>query len=98
MYLYLRPGIYDFLDTLYEKFELILFNNASKNFTEPIVKEIIEGAPFGSKNYFSHVLSKEHLTVNDDKHEVKNLDLFCNFDSNRDLESCLIIDNSIYSF
>lgn len=47
MYLYLRPGLYDFLDVLYEKFELILFNNSSKNFTDPIVKEIIEGAPFG---------------------------------------------------
>ncbi len=45
MYLYKRPGLYDFLDKLSEKFELILFNNTSKAFTDPIVTEIFAESP-----------------------------------------------------
>jgi len=40
MYLYLRPGLFEFLDKLKDKFELVLFNNASKNFTESVLSEM----------------------------------------------------------
>lgn len=36
--------------------------------------------------------------MNDSGHEIKNLEHFCNFDSNREINDCLIIDNNIYSF
>ena len=98
MYLYLRPGLYDFLDALYEKFELVLFNNGSMNFTGPIVNQLLDNAPSVKKDYFSYILNKEHCSVNDNGNEIKNIDLFCNFDSNRDIEQCLIIDNNIYCF
>lgn len=65
MYVYLRPGLYDFLDALSENFELVLFNNSSKAFTDAVVRVILENSPHDRKNYFSHVLSKEHCSVND---------------------------------
>ena len=37
-------------------------------------------------------------SINDSGHEIKNIDHFCNFDSNREKSDCLIIDNNIYSF
>ncbi len=36
--------------------------------------------------------------MNDSNQEIKNLDFFCNFDSNRELNDTLIVDNNIYCF
>lgn len=98
MFVYLRPGLYNFLEALSENFELVLFNNSSKEFTDAIVRVILENSPSGRKDYFSHVLSKEHCSVNDSGQEIKNLDHFCTFDSNREINDCLIVDNSVYCF
>jgi hypothetical protein len=48
-----------FLQKISEKFEIVLFNNASKAFTESIVQQIMKDAPEGHKPYFSYVLSKD---------------------------------------
>jgi TFIIF-interacting CTD phosphatase-like protein len=42
MFLFLRPGLFDFLDTLYKHFELVLFNNDKKEYTEQIVKAMMQ--------------------------------------------------------
>ncbi len=42
MYLYLRPGLYDFLDEMSKHFEIVLFNDGSKVYTDEIVKQILE--------------------------------------------------------
>lgn len=98
MFVYLRPGIYQFLDALSEHFEIVLFNNGSLEYTENIVKIILDYSPSGKRDYFSYVLSKNMCSVNDSGHEIKNIDHFCNFDSNRETSDCLIVDNNIYSF
>ena len=98
MYIYLRPDLYAFLDTLFENFEIVLFNNSSQAYTNNIVNIILENSPSGKRDYFSHVLSKEQCSMNDSGHEIKNLDHFCNFDSNREINDCFIVDNNIYSF
>ena len=98
MFVYLRPSLYPFLEALSEHFELVLFNTGSKSYTDSIVKLIVENFPNGRREYFSYVLSKEHCSVNDSGHEIKNIDHFCNFDSNREISDSLIIDNNIYSF
>lgn len=53
MFLYLRPGLYDFLDSLSDHFELVLFNNGPKEFTDEIVTEILNNSPSNRKDYFS---------------------------------------------
>jgi len=98
MWVYFRPGLYEFLDSIYENFEIVLFNNGSKAYTDSIVKMILENSPSVKKDYFSHVLSKDQCSVNDSGNEIKNLEHFCNFDSNREINDCLIVDNNIYSF
>jgi TFIIF-interacting CTD phosphatase-like protein len=98
MYLYLRPGLFDFLDALHDHFELVLFNTESHDYTLPLVEVIIKNQPNNSKKYFSYILCKEQCSVNDDNNVIKNIDLWCNFDSNREIEDALIIDNSIYCF
>lgn len=47
---------------------------------------------------FSYILCKDHCSINESHHEIKSLDLFVGEDSNRTLESCIILDNSIFSF
>lgn len=37
-------------------------------------------------------------SINDSGHEIKNIEHFCTFDSNREICDTLIIDNNIYSF
>ena len=40
MYLYARPGLFEFLSKMKEHFELVLFNNASASFTHALLEEI----------------------------------------------------------
>ena len=98
MFAYLRPGIYTFLDTLSEHFEIVLFNNGNQEYTENLVKLILDNSPSGRRDYFSYVISKDKCSINDSGHEIKNIEHFCNFDSNREISDCLIVDNNIYSF
>ena len=77
MYLQYRPGMYQFLEKLADKFELVLFNTASLAFTEAIVAQIKEDAP-NNRNYFSYVLGKEHCSVDENNQEIKNLAFFTN--------------------
>jgi TFIIF-interacting CTD phosphatase-like protein len=38
MYLYVRPGLLDFLEEVSQHFELILFNNGSRAYTDAVLK------------------------------------------------------------
>lgn len=78
-----------------QHFEIILFNNDSRVFTDGLVNTIFTNSPH---DYFSYVLCKEHCTINESGHEIKNLDLFTGLGSNRNIKDCIIIDNSIYCF
>lgn len=40
MYLYLRPGLFEFLEKVGAHFEIVLFNNGSRAFTEAVVDQI----------------------------------------------------------
>ena len=98
MYLYLRPGLFTFLDQISRHFEIILFNNGSKPYTDEIVKQIRAMQPDQDMNYFTHQLSKEDCSINENGHEIKNLDFFVGQGSNREIKNCIIIDNSLYCF
>ena len=68
MFLFLRPGLFDFLDTLYKRFELVLFNNDKKEYTEKIVETMMQQSKSEVKNYFSFILSNEHCSLDDSGH------------------------------
>jgi len=50
------------------------------------------------ESYFSYALSKEHCQLSECGQEIKNLSFFCEGKSNRELESCILIDNNIQCF
>ena len=98
MFLFIRPGLFEFLESLSVDFELVLFNNNTRSYTEKLVSTLLSQSVYSDRKFFSYILSKEQCSIDDSGHEIKNLDLFCNFDSNRELEDSLIVDYSIQSF
>lgn len=98
MFLTVRTGAFEFLDKLSEIFELILFNNSSKAYTDSVYKVFKSLQPNQEKDYFSYVLNREECTINDPGHEIKNLNLFTGEGFNRDIKDCIIVDNNIYCF
>lgn len=42
MYMYLRPGLLDFLEAVSEKFELILCNTGSLHYTEAVLARLLD--------------------------------------------------------
>lgn len=102
MYLYLRPGLFEFLEKVSAHFEIVLFNNGSRTFTDAVVDQIRKLNPQmtdeTSQDLFSYVLCKDHCSINDNGQEIKNLEHFCGSEARRDIKNCLIVDNNIYSF
>ena len=79
----LRPCLSEFLHEMKPLFELILFSSGTPDYVDPIIK-IIEK----NEKYFEHILYRHHITLDDDGHNVKNLDLI-----GRDLKNIIIIDD-----
>jgi TFIIF-interacting CTD phosphatase-like protein len=98
MYLYLRPGLLTFLERLSGHFELVLFNNGSRAFTDAVIQELQMLSGNEDFNYFSYVLCKDHCSTSDGGQEIKCLDLFCGEGSGRDIKTSLIVDNNLYCF
>jgi len=80
-----RPGLQEFLSLMALNFEVIVFNNANKEYTQALANAIE-----GDNDYFSHVLSQEDLTINSLKQEIKNLEIFT---KHRSLASIVLVDN-----
>ncbi|TNV81530.1 hypothetical protein FGO68_gene7645 [Halteria grandinella] len=46
MYLYVRPGLLEFLEEISQHFELILYNNGSQPYTEAVLRKLLETLNF----------------------------------------------------
>ncbi len=98
--MYLREGLKEFLEETSKKFELVLFNSSSKLFTDEIALKMIGLLFDGDRDisqFFTYILCSDHISLNESKHEVKNLHLFCNPQSGRNIKDCIIIDNNIFA-
>ena len=54
----LRPGLHDFLDALYEMYDLVIFTAATQDYADPIL-DVIEGG----KPYFKSRLYRQHAII-----------------------------------
>ena len=79
----LRPGLHEFLHDMKSLFELIIFSSGAKDYVDPIVKMIEK-----NEKYFDHILYRQHITVDENGDNVKNLELI-----GRDLKNVIIIDD-----
>ena len=79
----LRPSLQEFLHDMKPLFELIIFSSATQDYVDPIIK-IIEK----KEKFFDHILYREHITLDEDGNNVKDLDLI-----GRDLKNVIIIDD-----
>ena len=79
----LRPYLYQFLNTVKNYFELIIFTTSTKNYADPIldVIEVTKG------KYFSYRLYRESCTIVNN-YIIKDIEKF-----GRDLNKCIIVDN-----
>ena len=85
--LHLRPGIFSFLNDIKPYYELITFTCASKQYAEPIVKEIEK-----KNKYFDYNFYREH-SVRFDNGFVKDISRI-----GRDINTIIIVDNSENNF
>lgn len=99
MYMYVRPGLRQFLIDTCKHFEIILFSNGSQLYTDAVVAKLLEklGQPDDQK-YFDLILSREQCSTNEKGHEIKDLDFFTSHGSNRVIKDCVIVDNSVLCF
>jgi Dullard-like phosphatase family protein len=79
----LRPGLREFLKEMKKIFELIVFSSGTVDYVNPIV-EIIEN----DEKFFDFVLYRNHITLDEDGNNVKNLDLI-----GRNIKKIIIIDD-----
>jgi len=78
-----RPGLREFLKEMKKIFELIIFSSGTVDYVNPIV-EIIES----DEKFFDFVLYRNHITLDEDGNNVKNLDLI-----GRNIKKIIIIDD-----
>ena len=85
--LHFRPGLFQFLSDIQPYYELITFTSASKEYAQPIIKEI------ESKNkYFDYNFFREHSIIfgNDFVKDISRI--------GRDMKKIIIIDNMEENF
>ncbi len=87
--LILRPNLFEFLNYVYDKFELIIFTASHKNYADKIIDYIEK-----DKKYFSLRLYRQHCIFIKPGIYIKDLRIF----NNRNLKNVILIDNSIFSF
>ena len=86
--LILRPNLLQFLHNMKKNYELILFSEKDKNYIDPIIKKIEE-----FEKYFEHILTKEHLNMDESGNLCKDLNLL-----NRNEKNIIIIDDCFKNF
>ena len=83
----MRPGLLEFLHTMKEIYELVLFSLGTSDYVNSIVK-IIEK----KEQFFDYILYRHHATYNDNYY-IKDLSLL-----GRDLKKIIIVDDLPKSF
>lgn len=88
MGVYIRPGVYDFLDWVKNYFKLVIFTAAQKSYAEKVL-EVTE-----LSKYFEFVYAREY-SISVKGFAVKDLSIF---NSKYEKLNSLIVDNNIFSF
>ena len=85
--LHLRPGLFSFLSAIKPYYELGTFTSASKQYAEPIIKEIEK-----RNKYFDFNFYREHSVIcgNDFVKDISRI--------GRDIRTIIIVDNSENNF
>ena len=77
MYMYVRPGLRQFLLDISTYFEIVLFSNGSQLYTKAVIDKLLEKINATDEfKVFDHILSREQCSTNDKGHEIKDLDFF----------------------
>lgn len=77
MYMYVRPGLRQFLLDISKYFEIVLFSNGSQLYTNAVVEKLLEKINAKDEfTVFDHILCREQCSTNEKGHEIKDLDFF----------------------
>ena len=88
--IFLRPGLFEFLDYVSENFELILFTSSEQLYADTIINFIEK-----NKKYFSIKLYRDSCIFIEPGLNIKDLRIFLPY---RKMEDIIMIDNSLFSF
>lgn len=87
--IFIRPGLFEFLHNISQIFEIIVFTASIKEYADAILNFLDP-----ENKYFKLRFYRHHCLIVKDKLFIKDLRIF----QNRNQESIIIVDNSIYSF
>ena len=87
--LHLRPGLFEFLSFIKEKFEIVIFTASRKEYADCILNYLDP-----EHNIFDCRLYRDDCIPIKNKVFIKDLRIF----KNRSLRNLIIVDNSYYSF
>ena len=86
----LRPGVFEFLDYASKNFDLIVFTASDQQYADAIINYIEK-----DKKYFKMRLYRNNCIFIEPGLYIKDLRIF---NSIKDLENIIILDNSLFSF
>eukprot|EP00347_Sterkiella_histriomuscorum_P006363 403353046 len=88
-----RPYMEEFLETMKESFELILWSSSQSDYTEKLL-QILE--PPGTQKKFQHYLDLSHCQRSeDDSFMIKNIDILL---ENRSKDDIILVDTNMHNY
>ncbi len=89
----IRPHLFEAMDIIKEKYNIVIFTASHSSYTDAILKEIDP-----ENKYFKYRLYRNNcipIKIDDKNFYVKDLDILKKY---HNLKDCVIIDNSVLSF
>jgi len=87
--IFIRPGLFDFLQNISQEFEIIIFTASIKEYADAVLNRLDPENKFFKFRFYR----SECISVNS-KIFIKDLRIF----KNRNLQNMILVDNSMYSF
>jgi Dullard-like phosphatase family protein len=87
--IFVRPGLFDFLQNISQEFEIIIFTASIKEYADAVLNRLDPENKFFKFRFYR----SECISVNS-KIFIKDLRIF----KNRNLQNIILVDNSMYSF
>jgi CTD small phosphatase-like protein 2 len=86
---FIRPGLFTFLETVCDKFEILVFTASMQEYADSVLNMLDP-----ENKFFKHRFYRNNCICVKNRVYIKDLRIF----ANRKPENIIIVDNSLYSF
>ena len=91
MYLKFRPYLFEFLELMSEKFELVVFCSGSEMYCASVLDDIEH-----CRKYFSYRIYNDHVLFENSQYSIKDYDIL--FSNGRTTDNTIIVEHKILAF